>query len=81
MPELINEGSVKGPSLVGAADPYEFIAEHAADAAYWSDVAREAARIRDDALLTYATRKAAAYARAFVGAAKDMLAENDVGDR
>jgi hypothetical protein len=44
-------------------------------------VAREAARIRDDALLTYSTRKAAAYARAFVGAAKDMLAENDGGDR
>ena len=78
MLELINEGSVKGPSLVRAADPYEFIAEHAA---YWSDVAREAARIRDDALLTYATRKAAAYARAFVGAAKDMLAENNEGDR
>lgn len=73
MPELINEGSGKEPLLVGAADPHEFIAEHAADAAYWSDVAREAARIRDDALLTYATRKAAAYARAFVGAVKDML--------
>ena len=26
--------------LVGAADPYEFIAEHAADAPYSSDVAR-----------------------------------------
>jgi hypothetical protein len=73
MPELISEGVLQGPLLVGAADPYEFIAEHAADAAYWSDVAREAARIRDDALLTYATRKAAAFARAFVGAAKDML--------
>lgn len=57
----------------GLADPRAFIAEHAADAAYWSDVAREAARICDDALLAYATRKAAAYARAFVGAAKDML--------
>jgi hypothetical protein len=81
MPELINEGSVKGSLIAGAADPYEFIAEYAAFAAYWSDVAREAARIRDDALLTYATRKAAAYARAFAGAAKDMLAENDRGDR
>ena len=60
-------------SLTGAADPHAFIAEHAADAAYWSDLAREAARIRDDALLAYATRKAAAYARAFVGAVKDML--------
>jgi hypothetical protein len=77
MPELISEGSVKKPLLVGAADPYEFIAEHAADAAYWSDVPREAARIRDDALLAYGTRKAAAYARAFAGAAKGMLAEND----
>jgi len=73
MPDLINEGSARGPLLAGAADPHEFIAEHAADAAYWSDVAREAARIRDDALLTYATRKAAGYARAFVGAVKDML--------
>jgi hypothetical protein len=36
MPELINEGLLQGPLLVGAADPYEFIAEHAADAAYWS---------------------------------------------
>jgi hypothetical protein len=40
MPELINETSVKGPLLVGSADPYEFIAEHAADAPYSSDVAR-----------------------------------------
>jgi len=64
-------------SLTGAADPRAFIAEHAADAAYWSDVAREAARIRDDALLAYATRKAAAYARAFVGAVKDMLETED----
>jgi hypothetical protein len=80
MPELINETSVKGPLLVGSADPYEFIAEHAADTAYGSDVAREAARIRDDALLTYATQKAAANARAFVGAAKDMLAENGGAD-
>jgi hypothetical protein len=59
--------------LNGAADPRAFIAEHAADAAYWSDVAREAATICDDALLAYATRKSAAYARAFVGAVKDML--------
>jgi hypothetical protein len=72
---------VKMPLLVGAADPYEFIAEDAADAAYGSVVAREAARIRDDALLAYATRKAAAYARAFAGAAKDMLTENDRVDR
>jgi len=80
MPEHITGASVKGPLLLGAADPYEFIAEHAADAAYWSDVAREGARIRDNALLTYATRKAAAYARAFVGAVKDMLAESDGTD-
>lgn len=39
MPELINEGSVKRPLLVGAADPDEFIAQHAADADYWSEVA------------------------------------------
>ena len=40
MPELINERSATRPLLVGAADPYEFIAEHAADAPYSSDVAR-----------------------------------------
>ena len=56
------------------ADPYAFVAENAADCAYWSDLAREGARIRDDALLCYATRKAAAYARAFVGVVKDCIA-------
>jgi hypothetical protein len=55
------------------SDARQFIAENAFQTAYWSDVAREAATIRDDALLAYATRKAAAYARAFAGAAKDML--------
>jgi hypothetical protein len=40
MPKLINEVSAKRPLLVRAADPYEFIAEHAADAPYSSDVAR-----------------------------------------
>jgi hypothetical protein len=59
----------------------QFIAENAFQTAYWSDVAREAATIRDDALLAYATRKAAAYARAFVGAAKDMLSPNEGGAR
>jgi hypothetical protein len=54
-------------------DPRQFIAQNAGQAAYWADLAREAAAICDDALLAYATRKAAAYARAFVGAAKDML--------
>ena len=53
-----------------------FISENAASAAYWADVAREAATIEDDALLAYATRKAAAYARAFVGAVRDLLEEN-----
>jgi hypothetical protein len=66
--------------LTGAADLREFIAQHSAGGAYWSDVAREAAKIHDDALLTYATRKAAAYARAFVGAVKDMLSENEGGE-
>jgi len=56
-------------------DPRAFIAENAAQTAYWSDLACEAAAIGDDALLVYATRKAAAYARAFVVAARDMLAE------
>jgi hypothetical protein len=54
-------------------DARSFIAENAWQSAYWSDLAREAATIGDDALLAYATRKAAGYARAFVGAAKDML--------
>jgi hypothetical protein len=59
------------PDIV--SDARGFIAENAAQTAYWADVAREAATIRDDSLLAYATRKAAAYARAFVGATKDML--------
>jgi hypothetical protein len=59
---------------IPAADPYAFVAEHAADCSYWADLAREGARIRDDALLIYATKKAAAYARAFVGAVKDFIA-------
>ena len=62
-------------------DARQFIAEHASQTAYWSDLAREAAVIEDDALLAYATRKAAAFARAFVGAAKDMLSENEGGER
>jgi hypothetical protein len=55
----------------------QFIAENAFQTSYWSDVAREAATICDDALLVYATRKAAAYARAFAGAAKDLLLPNE----
>jgi hypothetical protein len=69
------------PLLIGEAAPHEFIAEHAADAAYWSGLAHEAARIRDDALLIYATRKAVAYARAFAGAVKDMLEIKEGGDK
>lgn len=65
------------PSLNNPADPRAFIAEHAANTAYWSDLAREAAIIGDDALLAYATRKSAAFARAFVGAAKEMLLSNE----
>ena len=61
------------------ADPRAFIAEHAAGAAYWADLAREAAIICDDVLLAYATRKAAACARAFVGAVKEMLLPNKAG--
>lgn len=67
-------------SLDSLADPRAFIAENAASAAYWADLAREAAMIEDDALLAYATRKAAAFARAFVGAAKDMLSEGEGGE-
>jgi hypothetical protein len=59
------------------SDARQFIAENAFQTAYWSDVAREAATIQDDALLAYATRKAAAYARSFAGAAKDLLAANE----
>jgi hypothetical protein len=59
------------------SDARQFIAENAFQTAYWSDVAREAATIRDDALLAYATRKAAAYARAFAASAKDMLLSNE----
>ena len=61
-------------------DARQFIAvEHADQTAYWSDLAREAAVIEDDALLTYATRKAAAFARAFVGAVKDILETEERG--
>jgi len=60
---------------ISPADPYAFVAEHAADCSYWADLAREAATIRDNALLIYATRKAAAYARAFVGTVKDCIAD------
>jgi hypothetical protein len=55
----------------------EFIAQNAEQAAYWADLAREAATIGDDTLLAYAARKAAAYARAFVGAVRDMLLPSD----
>jgi hypothetical protein len=67
--------------LKSPADPRAFIAEHAASAAYWADLAREAALISDDALLDYATRKAAAFARAFVGAVKDILESEERGAR
>jgi hypothetical protein len=63
------------------SDPRQFIAENAFQTAYWADVAREAASISDDALLAYATRKAAAYARAFAGATKDMLLLNEGATR
>jgi hypothetical protein len=59
MPELINEGSVKKPLHVGAADPYEFFDEHAADAAYWSDVAR--AKRRGSPSLSVAKSRFAAF--------------------
>jgi hypothetical protein len=62
-------------------DARQFIAENAFQTSYWSDMAREGATIQDDALLAYATRKATAYARAFAGAAKDMLAANEAGVR
>jgi hypothetical protein len=67
------------PAPDDPSDPREFIVEKAWQAAYWADLAREAATNPDDALLGYATRKAAAYARAFVGAAKDMLEANEGG--
>jgi hypothetical protein len=62
------------PEFEDPSDPRQFIAENAAKTAYWADLAREAASIDDDALLAYATRKASAYARAFVGMAKEFLA-------
>ena len=64
-----------------ALDPRQFIAENAGQTAYWADLAREAATISDDALLAYAARKAAAYARAFVGATKDMLVPDEARTR
>jgi hypothetical protein len=54
-------------------DERAFVSENAGQAAYWSDLAREAAIIGDDALLAYATHKAATFARAFVGAVRDLL--------
>ena len=62
------------------SDARQFIAENAFHAAHWTDIAREAATICDDAL-AYATRKGTAYARAFAGAAKDMLLPNEGGAR
>ena len=61
---------------VPAADPYAVIAEQVANCACWADLAREAASIRDNALLLYATRKAAACGRAFVGAVRECIVEN-----
>ena len=58
-------------------DARHFIGENAFQTAYWPDVAREAATIREDALLAYATRKATSYVRAFAGAAKDMPVPNE----
>jgi hypothetical protein len=43
-------------------------------ASYWRSI--EEAAIQDDALLAYARRKAAAYAPAFSGAAKNLLLPN-----
>ena len=68
-------------ALDDVSDLRQFIAEAASQTAYWADVSREAAALRDDALLGYAVRKAAAYARAFVGAAKDLLAPNQGGSQ
>jgi hypothetical protein len=65
------------PAVDDPSDPCQFIAESAGQTAYWADLAREAATISDDQLLAYATRKAAAYARAFVGAVRDMLLASD----
>ena len=58
-----------------------FIAEATSQAAYWADLSRMAAVIQDDAPLLDAMQKAAAYARAFVGAAKDLLAPNKGGSQ
>jgi hypothetical protein len=69
------------PALDWPSDPRQFIAENASQAAYWSDLAREAATISDDALLAYAARKASAYARAFLGATKDMLVSDEAVTR
>jgi hypothetical protein len=63
------------------SDARQFIAENASQTAYWSDLAREAATICDDALLAYATKKSVAFARAFAGATKDMLLPDERGAR
>ena len=68
-------------TLDNPLDPRQFIADNAAQTAFWADLAREAALICDDALLAYATRKAAAYARAFVGIVKDLILADKGGDR
>ncbi len=60
----------------GPLDPRAFIEENAAKASYWADLAREAAAIGDDALLIYASKKAAAYARAFVGVVKELILDD-----
>ena len=64
-------------AIDNALDPRQFIAEQASQTAYWSQMASDAATISHDALLRYSTRKAAAYARAFVGSVRDMLLAND----
>ena len=63
------------------SDPRQFIAENAEQAAFWADLAREAALIGDETLLAYATRKAAAYARAFVGTVRDLILTDNGGAR
>ena len=72
---------MQAPTPDDSLDPHRFIVENAAQTAYWADLAREAASIGDDALLEYATRKAAAYARAFIGTVRDLILADKGADR
>jgi hypothetical protein len=70
-------GAVMTAALDDVSDPRRFIAQAASHAELW----REAAVIHDDPPLGYAVRKRAAYARATVGAAKDLVTPREAGSK